>query len=129
MAGNSKWHTELKRLDAAILTQTKKNYMYIILKIAYRASRNVEQKGTRSREGKVGNVELEKVGQSERDVEEGAEVTGDMHKRRGAAKGGDLFIGMTHVGDDAANSRPEFAHYTMPPGFAPLTSMIPFAKR
>lgn len=35
--------------------------------------------------------------------------------RAAAAKGGDLFIEVTHVGDDAANSRPEFAHYTMPP--------------
>lgn len=28
---------------------------------------------------------------------------------RTKAKGGDLFIGVTHVGDDAANSRTDFA--------------------
>lgn len=32
---------------------------------------------------------------------------------RAAAKGGDLFIGMTHVGDDAANSRAQNLRTTL----------------
>ena len=63
----------------------------------------------------------------EREGDERVEYTRHtaIHTSR-VAKGGDLFIGMTHDGDDAANSRPEFAHYTMPPG---SPSLIPFAKR